>query len=297
MSAPFNTQAGCQMTKVFSLVGWSDFQHYKNDTPAWIKLHGTTLTSLTWIKGSERDRMIMVACMMLAARYGNKIPFDFEILQPVAALKCSEKQMKASLDYLEASGFIEIGSRETLERHETKNRAGLSLEEEEKKEDSENTPQAPEGVCVKTEEFAKVYAAYPLKNAPNRAAKALSKVLALGVTLPVILEGIERYKKTKPADTKWAHLATWLDDGRWQDEGATMTQGMQSPEGMGEILLTDDFWRRTIPFWQKTKIWPKHAGPEYGYGGCKVPPNIIEEFNLDGMTPPNHLARNVSMAG
>jgi hypothetical protein len=69
--------------------------------------------------------------------------------------------------------------------------------------------------------FARFYAIYPLKKAPQKARQAFQRALRLA-SPEQIIAGAERYRDDptrKPEFT--AHPATWLNAGRWDDEYVT----------------------------------------------------------------------------
>lgn len=74
------------MTQFLRIVGWEKFQHYKDRAPPWIKLHRTLLQSQTWVELDDASRVLAVACMLLAADTGNRIPASKAYLRRVAYL-------------------------------------------------------------------------------------------------------------------------------------------------------------------------------------------------------------------
>lgn len=67
--------------EVFAVVGWSDFQHYKDRDPIWIKLHRSLLDSYKWACLPDASRALLVGIWLLAARHDNRIPADPEWLR------------------------------------------------------------------------------------------------------------------------------------------------------------------------------------------------------------------------
>lgn len=96
------------MAYVLAITKWAEFQHYKDRDPPWVKLYRDTLTSEVWTSGSNLSRLLQVASTMLAARYRNKIPANFEHLKKVCAIDCDEAEFLAALDHLIAHNFLEI---------------------------------------------------------------------------------------------------------------------------------------------------------------------------------------------
>lgn len=88
-----------------AVVNWDDYQSYdskSNAIPDWSKLHGGLLLSHDWITGSDTDKATMIVLMILAARYGNRIPYDEGFIQRVGNLSDG-----VDLSHLFCSGFIE----------------------------------------------------------------------------------------------------------------------------------------------------------------------------------------------
>jgi hypothetical protein len=52
----------------YKIKNWHDYQHYKNRSPAWIKLHNSLLTSEAWVMSDDPTKTLIVASMLLAAR-------------------------------------------------------------------------------------------------------------------------------------------------------------------------------------------------------------------------------------
>lgn len=91
-----------------SLTGWSEFQHYKDRDPPWIKLYRDILTTESWVLGTDTSRLVQVASMLLAVRYKNRIPLNWSLLKKVASLDCSEKQFIEAVNHLAAHNFLTI---------------------------------------------------------------------------------------------------------------------------------------------------------------------------------------------
>lgn len=68
---------------------------------------------------------------------------------------------------------------------------------------------------------------YPHKVGKGAARKAFAKAIKK-VTLAELIEGVERYKRAKPAWQNWCHPSTWLNQERWNDEYAATGNGRES---------------------------------------------------------------------
>ena len=75
------------MTKgIFHIVNWARFQHYRERNPPWIKLHREILTSRVWVTGTDADRVLAIALMLVAASTDNAIPDDPAYIKRLAYL-------------------------------------------------------------------------------------------------------------------------------------------------------------------------------------------------------------------
>lgn len=80
--------------------------------------------------------------------------------------------------------------------------------------------EAGPGHASGADDFNRWWASYPLKKAKKEARKAFDRCRKAGVALETLVEGVRRYKASKPPDQHWCHPATWLNQARWEDEPA-----------------------------------------------------------------------------
>jgi len=87
----------------FHVRNWSQFQHYKDRSPAWIKLHFELLSSEDWVSLDDASRLLAIVCMLLASRNGGYVPNRPAYVKRVAYLD-------ADPDFgpLISCGFLEI---------------------------------------------------------------------------------------------------------------------------------------------------------------------------------------------
>ena len=88
----------------YRIRNWSEYQHYKDRNPPWIKLHFSLLSSADWVMLDDASRVLAVASMLIASRSGGEIdgsPAGLDYLQRVAYLNESP-----DLKPLVASGFL-----------------------------------------------------------------------------------------------------------------------------------------------------------------------------------------------
>lgn len=89
--------------KVIVIPTWDEYQHYRDRTPPWIKLHRAMLTSRAWVSLDAQGRELMIALMILAAENDNATPADPGYIQRRAFL-AGPPDLQRLVDV----GFIEI---------------------------------------------------------------------------------------------------------------------------------------------------------------------------------------------
>ena len=90
----------------YRIKNWSEYQHYKDRCPPWIKLHHSLLTSEIWVIGSDQTRVLAIACMLLASRNSDNdgtFNADSEYIRRFAYLN-TKPDFKQLIEY----GFIEL---------------------------------------------------------------------------------------------------------------------------------------------------------------------------------------------
>jgi len=106
---------------------WEKYQHYKDRSPPWIKLHRGVLSSRTWVSCTDAEKALAIACMLLAALNDNRIPADPAYIKRVCYLDSEPNLQKlADLQFIEfidehgnpladASTALAIGTKRTSE--------------------------------------------------------------------------------------------------------------------------------------------------------------------------------------
>jgi len=91
--------------KYYTVTNWSNFQHYRDRNPPWIKLHYELLSSRDWVMLDDASRVLAIACMLVASRNEGNVPDDSEYLKRVAYLS-KAPNFKPLLE----SGFLKVAS-------------------------------------------------------------------------------------------------------------------------------------------------------------------------------------------
>jgi hypothetical protein len=82
---------------------YDKFQHYKDRSPPWIKLHATTLEDYAFHRLQDASKAHLMLLWLLASRTDNKIPADKEWISSRIGARSP-----IDLRELEAAGFIEL---------------------------------------------------------------------------------------------------------------------------------------------------------------------------------------------
>jgi len=70
----------------YKIKNWSEYQHYTDRNPPWIKLHYDLLTSVDWVTLADASKLLAVVCMMIASRHDGKVPADPSYVKRIAYL-------------------------------------------------------------------------------------------------------------------------------------------------------------------------------------------------------------------
>jgi uncharacterized protein YdaU (DUF1376 family) len=89
------------------------------------------------------------------------------------------------------------------------------------------------------DEFTRWYQRYPHKVGKGRAIPAFEKARTLA-SFDDLIDGVERYKRAKPADRRWQNPATWLNGQGWLDEPAS-TEGPRATSPPRHEARRDDW--------------------------------------------------------
>lgn len=114
----------------YRIKNWTDYQHYKDRCPPWIKLHNSLLTSEVWVMGNDATRTLAIACMLLSSRNeANDGTFNGEpeYIKRFAYLN-SKPYFKPLID----NGFIEVLQDDSIALAECNTEKSREEKEEEK---------------------------------------------------------------------------------------------------------------------------------------------------------------------
>lgn len=201
---------------------WSSFQHYKNRSPAWIKLHRGLLDDYEFACLPVASRALAPCLWLLASEYE-----DGTITAPLKAIafrfRMSEDDLKTALKPLVDSGFFIDASGMLAD---CKQSACLEEERENKKEGEieESIGRSPKkAMRPANADFENFWKAYPQRKGANPKAPAQAKFEAAvkqGADpkriIAAIMAGIG-FDRDKIGTEYIPQAVKWFNDKRWQD--------------------------------------------------------------------------------
>ena len=116
------------MKKTFSVKNWSEFQHYKDRNPPWIKLHNHLLDDYEFEMLGDAAKGHLLCIWMLASRTKNEMPYDDKwVAKKIGA------SSKVNLEALVSAGFLIVERDASNMLQESGHVATASVPSEEKR--------------------------------------------------------------------------------------------------------------------------------------------------------------------
>ncbi len=192
---------------------WNTFQHYKDRSPAWIKLHRGLLHDYAFSRLPVASRALAPMLWLLASEYEDGIiTGDFE--EAAYKLHMSKNEFCEAINPLIEGGFFTLDSVSLAAR---KQPASPEKRDIEKTEEEKNTSLrfGPEDWPADYREV--FWAEYPKRVGRLGAMKALDAARKKFVPWVRLIGAVRAYAGT--ADPKFTKdPQTWLNKGCWDDE-------------------------------------------------------------------------------
>ena len=213
---------------------WSQFQHYKDRSPPWIKLHKSLLDDSAFQRLPDASRALAPCLWLLASEHeGGVFPASTDEL--AFRLRQTEKWIESALKPLISKGFFSVVQDASTPLAECLQDACLEKSREERETETE------------ADGFEDFWKAYPRKQGKADAVKAYRRVK---VQLPVLLSAIRR----QAASDQWRrddgkfipHPATWLNGRRWEDQEPEAPKPVTGV-ALAAIQRDDEAWRAQTP--------------------------------------------------
>ena len=208
---------------------WSEFQHYKDRDPPWIKLHRRLLTDYEFSCLQDASKLHLMLLWLLASQLDNKIPTDAGWIARQIGVS-GPVNLKPLID----KGFIRLVQDAIKPLAERKQSAiGETETETETEYGSSATPTNPAA-----DQFAELWKIYPKRsgsNPKNKAFSAFSARLKENNSLAEIRAGLERYaawcKTTNKIGTETVMQAQrFFGPGReWENDWGAPAERLKLP--------------------------------------------------------------------
>jgi hypothetical protein len=200
---------------------WSDFQHYKDRSPIWIKLHRSLLDNYEFHRLPVASRALAPMLWLLASEYeGGKITMSLDAI--AFRLRMPVDELSIALKPLIEGDFFHDDSDMLADCYH-----GAIPEIETETQDKTETDIRVVAIAThpSAEQFEKFKAAYPKRGAANPwkpALRIFAAALKRGEPPERIIEGAAAYReecdRLKIIGTeKVAQAQTWLNQDRWKD--------------------------------------------------------------------------------
>jgi len=133
-------------TRYLAIPNWRRYQHYKDRTPVWVKLHVESLHDQKLRRLSIEARLLWHEMLKLAATFQNAVPNSPEALETLVGIP-RETCREAVAELVKARLLQEKKTR----RSASKSASAEKEKEEEKEKERAREPSAPKPVCPECE--------------------------------------------------------------------------------------------------------------------------------------------------
>lgn len=241
---------------------WSEFQHYKDRSPAWIKLHRKLLDDYDFHCLPVASRALAPLLWLLASEYENGI-ITATSQELAYRLRMNEGELLTAIKPLIDSGFFITDENASGLLAECKHGACLEKEKEKEKEgecanarhsakkDRRRATQLPDGLTVDYE-------------------KATSAGLSRAEAEREFTKFKNHARERGRTSTDWQ--AAWHN---WCLKACEF-MGRKPPEDKpGTPAIPGEF---AVKMFKETSRWNIAYGPEPGKPGCRAPDELLEKF-------------------
>lgn len=255
---------------------WKTFQHYKDRSPAWIKLHRAILDDADFQRLPVASRALAPMLWLLASEYEDgKITADLGAIS--WRLRISEDDLQIALKPLLQKFFVSDDSA-VLAPCKRDAMPEKRREETEREEDSRVVAEATHP--RPPDRFEEFWKAYPRRDGANPRAPAEKKFKALvksGVDPEIMIAAVKALASAESAKgnigTSFIPQAmTWLNQNRWSDHAAV---AFLMAEADPAVQI-----EAAVKMYAKQRFWSKHAGPEPGQMGCRASAELLAKYGL-----------------
>lgn len=271
--------------------GWNDFQHYKDRSPAWIKLHRKILDDYVFACLPTASRALAPMLWLLASEYDDgKITAD--INEVAFRLRMNTADLRAALapliegKFFAADGFATdaLADRKPVAIPEREKEKQVQTQEQ---TETENPPATPSGGGAEPSKAKQSKLDLGPKPKPTRLApdwklsqKNTDDARATGLSEVQLAKESKIYRDywiaaAGPKALKLDWDATWRNWCRRKAEqlGLVGTEHQEMAPAQSARSLAE--WQKILRIYANTNNWLTSWGPAPGAPGCLVPPDLL----------------------
>ena len=250
---------------------WKSFQHYRDRSPAWIKLHKGLLDDFEFACLPVASKALAPLLWLLASEYEDG-KIDATLDKLAFRLHMTRGDLANALSPLVEKGFFDA-SDPLAERKQD-----AILEKEEEREIEGEKRKNSRADSPSNEDFENFKKDYP-KRAGNYGWKAAErKYLALvktGVSPHAIHSAVQRHaeemRKLKRIGTEFVPMpASWLNSEDFVSVAVNSFSDEPTPIN----------WENVVSFYARTRRWSRDAGPDPESPACRAPPEVLRKHGI-----------------
>lgn len=217
---------------------WAEFQHYRDRSPAWIKLHRSLLDNYDFQCLPVASRALAPMLWLIASEDSNGI-IDADPKKLSFRLRMTSTQVTDGLNPLIEGGFFSVVQDASNPLAETERIASLEKENKKREEESKR---------ALAREFEDWWLSCPKKVGKQKARVKYLEIKAKNPGLDLIKPMISYLHSRTGEDEKFTlHPLTWLNQGRWEDDlgQAANDDPSMTPERIAEAKdKADQYFKR-----------------------------------------------------
>jgi hypothetical protein len=252
---------------------WKSFQHYKERTPSWIKLHKGLMTDFEFVRLPVASRALAPMLWLLASEYEDG-SINASIEKIAFRVHMSVDDLREALTPLIDSFFFDASEvlaqplAQCLPREED---IGKRTREEKEKESRSASPPNDD-----FEIFKKVYPKRKGNYAWKAAERKFNSLVKTGVDSKVIIAAAKKLAETlRPKiGTEYIPMpASWLNAEDFVEIAVASFDA--------EPAEID--WDNVLAFYKRTRVWTRDIGPDPDSPACLAPPDLLDKYGLRTM--------------
>jgi hypothetical protein len=258
--------------KQYRIRNWTEFQHYKDRNPPWIKLHFALLASEDWVSLDDASKLLAVVCMLVGSRNEGLVANNPAYLKRVAYL-----DTLPDLEPLVSCGFLEIpqadaSATQAVARPETEERREEQTVKSVRKAKPTPTKSKASRYLDGFEEFWRDYPTTPTMSKKLAAAEWQKLADADRAACHGAVPAFKAYLADQKPDHTTLHAVRFISQRRFE--------GFAPPP---DKPLTDEDWLKRLRYARDKKQWDSDRwGPLPGADGCLVPVHLQQQGDGKG---------------